>query len=315
MRKLLTILLAMMLLIPSALAESTLEPLLMTTPDDPDAALDIIPHVPNPDNFSEETDGDEIISHYEDESISVTLKHVWVGDARFNVAWVKIVDPSQLRTEVEKPYSTQQSNLVATMGARQNAVVAIGGDNYKGSKVGHIFRMGKRMRWAKSANRDELFIDANGDFTILKAPTNEEVTALLEGETPIINVFSFGPALVIDGVLQEIPKTKDYANKLGDTSGLNPRCAIGQLGELEYMLIVVDGRGQEGSEGCTTEVLAQFMYEQGCVQAYNLDGGNSADLYFNGGVYSHEKSTPRSLSDIIYFATLVDSGLDAEAAE
>lgn len=311
MRKLLTILLAMMLLIPSALAESTLEPLLMTTPDDPDAALDIIPHAPNPELFSEETDGEEIISRYEDESISVTLKHVWVGEARFNVAWVKIVDPSQLRTEVEKPYAQQQSNLVATMGARQNAVVAIGGDNYKGAKVGYILRMGKEMRKAKAGSRDALFIDAKGNFTILKAPSNEEVTAVLEGETPIINAFNFGPALVIDGELQAI----DKKYSVGNIGRNEPRCAIGQLGELEYMLIVVDGRGQEGSEGCSGEVLAQYMYEQGCVQAYNLDGGNSADMYFNGGVYSHEKSTPRSLSDIIYFATLVDAGLDAEAAE
>lgn len=305
MRKLLYLMLILSLFLPAALAETAWEPLPMMTPDDPDAALDIIPHVPNPANFTEDS--------YEDETISVTVEHVWIGEARFNVARVKIVDPSQLRTEVEKPYSTQQSNLVATMAARQNAVVAIGGDNYKGGKVGNIIRMGKRMRPVKANNRDALFIDANGDFIILKAPSDDEINALLDGEVPIVNAFSFGPALVIDSELQEIPRTKDYANKLGDTSGLNPRCAIGQLGPLEYMLIVVDGRGQEGSEGCSCEVLAQYMYEQGCIQAYNLDGGNSSDMYFNGGVYSHVKTQPRSLSDIIYFATLVDSGLDAEA--
>lgn len=309
MRKLLSLLLMLALLLPSALAEGTWEPLPMVDPDDPDAALDVIPHAPNPANFFEETVGDEVVSHYEDETISVTLKHVWVGDARLNVAWVKIVDPSQLRTEVEKPYSKQQSNLVATMSARQNAVVGIGGDNFKGAKVGYILRMGREMRKAKSGNRDALFIDANGDFTILKAPSNDEVSAILNGETAIINAFNFGPALVIDGELQEIDK-KYIVGNIGRNE---PRCAIGQLGPLEYMMIVVDGRGHEGSEGCSGELLAQYMYEQGCVQAYNLDGGNSADMYFNGDVYSHKKTQPRALSDIIYFATLVDSGLDAEA--
>ena len=309
MRKLLSLLMILALLIPSALAEGTWEPLLMADPDDPEAALDVIPHVPNPAGFSEETVGDEVVSHYEDETISVTLKHVWVDKARLNVAWVKIVDPSQLRTEVEKPYSTQQSNLVATMGARQNAVVAIGGDNYKGAKVGYIMRMGREMRKAKAGSRDALFIDANGDFTILKAPSNDEVTAILNGETPIINAFNFGPALVIDGELQAI--NKKYA--VGNIGRAEPRCAIGQLGPLEYMLIVVDGRGHEGSDGCDGELLAQYMYEQGCVQAYNLDGGNSADMYFNSEIYSHQKKSYRAVSDIIYFATLVDSGLDAEA--
>ena len=312
MRKLLTILLAMMLLIPSALAESTLEPLLMTTPDDPDAALDIIPHAPNPELFSEEFDGEEIISRYEDESISVTMRHVMVGDALFNVARIRIADPSQLRTEVEKPYPKQQ-NLVINMASRQNAVVAIGDDNYKGRSA-YIIRMGKVMQSSKKqTGRDMLLIDANGDFTILKNPTGDEMAAALEGEVPIINTFSFGPALVIDGELQAIPSTKNYANKLGNIGGVEPRCAIGQIGPLEYMMVVVDGRGQEGSDGCNGETLAQFMFEQGCVQAYNLDGGNSADMYFNGGFYSHAKTNPRSLSGVIYFATLVDFGLDAEA--
>ena len=35
---------------------------------------------------------------YEDPTLSVTMEHIWVDDARFNVARVKIVDPSQLRT-------------------------------------------------------------------------------------------------------------------------------------------------------------------------------------------------------------------------
>ena len=299
MRKLLSLLLILALLLPSALAESAWEPLLMMDPDDPDLALDIIPHVPNPANFTEDS--------YEDETISVTMEHVWVGKARFNVARVKIVDPSQLRTEVEKPYPKQQ-NLVATMAARQNAVVAIGDDNYKGRSTGYLIRMGRVMRTAKAGGKDALFINANGDFTILKNPSNDEVSALLAGDTPIVNSFSFGPALVIDGELQPITKSSE-----GNFTGKEPRCAIGQLGPLEYMMIVVDGRGQEGSEGCTCEVLAQYMYEQGCIQAYNLDGGNSSDMYFHDGVYSHDKSSPRSLSGIIYFATLIDAGLDTGA--
>lgn len=312
MRKLLIWLMVLSLFIPAVVAETAWEPLLMADPDNPDIALDIIPHVPNPEMFTEEIDGDETISCYKDESISVTMRHVTVGDALFNVARIKIADPSQLRTEVEKPYPKQQ-NLVVNMASRQNAVVAIGDDNYKGRSA-YIIRMGKVMQNSKKqTGRDMLLIDANGDFTILKNPTWDEMAAVLEGEVPIINTFSFGPALVIDGELQAIPATKDYANKLGNIGGIEPRCAIGQIGPLEYMMVVVDGRGQEGSDGCNGETLAQFMFEQGCVQAYNLDGGNSADMYYNGGFYSHEKKNPRSLSGVIYFATLVDFGLDAEA--
>lgn len=302
MRKFASLLLALLTACSIALAETAWPPLPMTNPDDPDAALDVLPHAPDPANFTDET--------YEDATISVQMEHVKVGEAMFNVARVKLSDASQFRTEVEPPYQRSQTNLVATMAARQNAVVAIGGDNYKGGEQGYILRQGRVMRAAKAGSRDLLFVDANGDFTILRAPANEDVTALLEGETPVIHSFCFGPALVIDGELQTFDKYK-----WGNINRNEPRCAIGQTGPLEYLLVVVDGRGMGDSEGCDGQTLANFMLEQGCVQAYNLDGGNSADMYFNGGVYSYQKKNPRALSDIIYFATLVDAGLDTEAAE
>ena len=56
------------------------------------------------------------------------------------------------------------------------------------------------------------------------------------------------------------------------------------------------------------------MYDQGCVQAYNLDGGNSALMYFHGENYSKKSfDAERSVSDIIYFSTGIDYGLDGEA--
>ena len=85
----------------------------------------------------------------------------------------------------------------------------------------------------------------------------------------------------------------------------DPRCAIGQLGELEYMFVVVDGRRKD-SDGCSTDELGQWMFEQGCVQAYNLDGGNSALMWFGGENYS-DKTTKneRTVSDFIYISTAI----------
>ena len=90
-------------------------------------------------------------------------------------------------------------------------------------------------------------------------------------------------------------------------------CLIFQLGPLEYLLVVVDGRGAADSEGCQVATLAQFMYDQGCIQAYNLDGGNSALMYFGGENFSQKTfKAERSVTDIIYFATGIDAGLTAE---
>ena len=186
-----------------------------------------------------------------------------------------------------------------------------------------MVRMTETYRKKPLKSRDMLITDMNGDFHIIKNSDAEQLKALVQGETPIVNVFNFGPALVIDGELQQMPDKYKY-----NIRGLEPRCAIGQVGPLEYVLVVVDGgkdrlvtiTAEDGtkkkSTGCTVETLAQFMLDQGCQQAYNLDGGNSALMVFNGENYSQKSfSAERSVSDIIYFATAVDFGLDGADKE
>ena len=308
MRKLVITLLILVLLASAALAETAWEPLPL---DD----LTAIPHVASPDNFSETGEGDEIVSVYEDETLSVTVWRVWVDGARFNVAHVKIVDPSQLRTGVEYPYG-KKNNKISTMAAAHHAVIAIGGDYFSDDTYGYVMRMMTVMpkRTNPSSKRDMLFIDANGDFHFAiqssQDPIYEELLAE-DHEPAIVNIFNFGPALVVDG---EIRHASDYAYYTKyNLGGKEPRSAIGQIGPLEYLLVVVDGRDAAGSDGCNAETLAQFMLDQGCVQAYNLDGGNSALMYFGGENYSKKSfSSERAVSDFIYFGTLIDFGLDAE---
>ena len=298
MKKLLISLLLLTLLLPSALAETAWEPLPL---DD----LEAIPPVANPANFTE--------SSYEDETLSVTVEHVWVGEARFNVAHVKIVDPSQLRTGVEQPYE-RKTNKISIMAADHNAVVAIGGDYFSDDDYGYVMRMMYVMprRTNPSPQRDMLLIDANGDFHFALRSNEDPAYAELldpDHEPAIVNTFNFGPALVIDGVAQKMP---EYYTKY-NLEGKEPRCAIGQLGPLEYLLVVVDGRDAADSKGCTGAELAKFMADAGCQQAYNLDGGNSALMYFGGENYSQKSvSAERGVSDFIYFGTLIDSGLEAE---
>ena len=293
MRKLLAVLLLLTMLVPAALAEETVsyEPL----PTD----LTTIPHKADPALFTE--------TGYEDPTLSVTMEHIWVDDARFNVARVKIVDPSQLRTGLATP-NAKRTNKVSAIARNHNAVVAIGGDYFSKDSYGYVVRMGEVFRRKPIKQRDMLLIDANGDFHILKNSAADQLQALLDGEVAMPNIFNFGPALVIDGVLQEMPKDYKY-----NITGNEPRCAIGQVGPLEYLLVVVDGRDAADSKGCTAKELAQFMFDQGCQQAYNLDGGNSALMYFGDANFSQKsEKAERSVSDIIYFATLVDYGLDTE---
>ena len=82
----------------------------------------------------------------------------------------------------------------------------------------------------------------------------------------------------------------------------NPRSAIGYFEPGHYCYLVADGR-QDFSVGLRFEELAQIMIELGCTRAYNLDGGGTAQMYFNGGfVSSPSNGEPRELGDILYVA-------------
>ena len=261
--------------------------------------IDFTPgHRPDPALYTEDS--------YEDPSISVKMERVMVGEAQFNVARVKIAAPSQLRTALSAPFGKKKTNRISTLARANNAVVAIGGDYYGNEEGGYVVRMAEVYRKKPLKSRDMLIIDGNGDFHILVKSNADQLKELVESDLELVNVFNFGPALVIDGELQEMPEKYNYNIRRPE-----PRCGIGQIGPLEYLLVVVDGRGSDGSDGCTVETMAKFMHEQGCRQAYNLDGGNSALMVFNRENYSAKSyEAERSVSDIIYFATAVDYGLD-----
>lgn len=301
MRKLLAILMLLTLLIPGAIAEEALPANITPLPVDLSAG-----YVSNPDCYIAADEENGILQGYQDESLTVTMERVKVGDSTFNVARVKIAHPSQLRTGLANERGTK-TNKISTMAKDHNAVVAIGGDYFSDAKNGYIVRQYKEFRKSPKSVYDMLLIDSKGDFHLILRSNPEELKSLLDSEELTYpNIFNFGPALIKDGVLLESPQYYvDNGNRYNIRSTSEPRCAIGQLGELEYMFVVVDGRRKD-SDGCSTQELGQWMLEQGCVQAYNLDGGNSALMWFNGENYSAKSTkSERSVSDFIYISTAV----------
>lgn len=84
----------------------------------------------------------------------------------------------------------------------------------------------------------------------------------------------------------------------------NPRTAIGVVDELHYLLVVSDGRTSV-SEGLSLYELAEFMQSMNCTIAYNLDGGGSSTMVFNGEVINNPTTNGKSIkergvSDIVY---------------
>jgi exopolysaccharide biosynthesis protein len=80
----------------------------------------------------------------------------------------------------------------------------------------------------------------------------------------------FGPVLISNGEPCEI-----------NTSGVNPRTAIGQRSDGAILMLVIDGR-QVISMGATMQDLIDIMLDYGAVNACNLDGGSSTLMWYGG---------------------------------
>ena len=244
---------------------------------------------------------------YEDDSIRVKMEEQSMEDGtKMFVAYVQIADPSQLRTGVanpDKPSSTR-TKTVKAMAKTYNAVIALSGDNYVDNpkKTTFEYRMTNKIRSSTNKLKDILIIDDQGDFHLfIQSQGIKEFPAELKKQgRKLVNAFTFGPALVKDGKLLELDENYGY-----NPNGREPRAAIGQMGPLSYVMVLIQTPDRDGKTGMSQGKLAEFMYNLGCVQAFNLDGGNSAEMVFGPQIIKGMKDgDERTLSDIIYFATI-----------
>ena len=249
---------------------------------------------------------------YQDETIQVEMETREENGVIWRIAYVTIASPSQLRITLAGDfnkngvYTSTKTAKVQAMAEKSNAVVAINGDYFSDDQDKRCFefRMGKTVnKKTPKPNRlkDILVIDTEGDFhTYVQSngvKTDKKGNATIEGfDGEILHAFTFGPALVQQG--NQLLMNSKYGY---NPNGREPRAAIGQLGKLQYVLVVAEGRGE--SRGVTHQEIADFMYLLGCQEAYNLDGGGSVALYFNGDYYNDLAGSERAVSDIIYFAT------------
>ena len=262
--------------------------------------LDFTPgREPNPDLYTE--------NGYEDDTIRVRMEEQSMDDGtKMIVAYVQISDPSQLRTGVANPekLASNRTRTVAYLAREYNAVIAINGDNYVDypKKTTFEYRMTEKIRSSTNRYKDILVIDDLGDFHLFvqSQGIKELPQEFRDSGRKLVNAFTFGPALVKDGQLMEIDENYGY-----NPHGREPRTAIGQIGPLSYVMVIIQAQDRNGTTGMSQGKLAEFMYGLGCTQAFNLDGGNSAEMVFGDRIIKGQPSgEERPLSDIIYFASM-----------
>ena len=241
------------------------------------------------------TDNSGSSQDYEDGNIKITYTQYTTNDTTIHVADVQLSSAEYLKTAfADNTYGKNVTQTTSDIAAANNAVLAINGDYYGVQEKGYVIRNGVLYREA-AADNDVLCIYGDGSMKVVD-PSSVTAQELLD--QGVWQAFSFGPGLLEDG---SIPISLD--TEVGRAKASNPRTAIGIIDDLHYVFVVSDGRSDE-SEGLSLYELAVFMQELGVKTAYNLDGGGSSTMYFNGNVVNNPTSgfrdDERKVSDIIY---------------
>ena len=247
---------------------------------------------------------------YRDETLQVNISTGRKDGCTYWVADIVVSDPSQLRTLSAGGFDSSSQMDAIRLCKRSQAVLAINGDFFASSErrgKGFIIRQGEMFRnnldtagrW-DSKMMDVLLIDEDGDFHVLFHPEKDTIYNTVDGKR-ILNAFSFGPVLVHEGQV-----VKDYAGSDRwidmSTDGDRQRICLCQVDTLHYMVICCAGPSN-GNSGMSLPKFAQLAVEQGVKTAYNLDGGDSTILFFNGNRINGRNVSKRKLQDIIYFAS------------
>ena len=258
------------------------------------------------DTEAEETEGSEDSgagvypdeNSYSDGNVSVTLTEYEEYGTKIYVADITLSSAEYLKAAFANDvYGRNVTATTSSVAEANGAILAINGDFYGSQEKGYVIRNGVVYR-SSAKGAEVLCIFADGT---MKVVNDRDYTADELAEAGVWQAFSFGPGLVENGEI-----CVDENDEVGRAKASNPRTAIGLIDSNHFVFVVSDGRTDE-SEGLSLYELAQFMQKLGVTEAYNLDGGGSSTMYFNGEVVNNPTSggriKEREVSDIVYVGT------------
>ena len=237
-----------------------------------------------------------VIGTYSDSKSKITVTRYRAYDSNIYVADVEVTDgTSILSAFANNTYGRNITDTTSDMAEENNAVLAINGDYYGARQSGYVIRNGVVYR-SQGSNGEDMVISKDGSLSFI-SESDTTTDSLIQKQA--WQVLSFGPVLVENG---QIAVTEN--DEVGMAMASNPRTAIGTVAKNHYLFVVSDGRTSE-SAGLSLYELANFMKSLGATNVYNLDGGGSSTMVFQGEVVNNpttngNKISERAVSDILY---------------
>lgn len=240
------------------------------------------------------------------DAASITISTVTTGTGNatvtYYVADVVLTDATSLRSAfAQDSFGLNITEDTSDIAADNGAVFAINGDYYGFRDTGIVIRDGVVYR--DEGAREGLAFYRDGTVAVYDETATTADQLVADG---VWNTLSFGPALLEGGQVVDGIEDVEVDTNVGNHSiqGAQPRTAVGVVDANHLVFVVVDGRSPGYSAGVTMTGLAEIMQGLGATTAYNLDGGGSSTMYFNGEVVNNPlgKGQERGTSDILYIA-------------
>jgi len=226
---------------------------------------------------------------YQSDTVRIAIDAVRTDGVTYFVADVYVKNIDAFKTAfADGSYGRGLHEMPLKIANDNQAAFAVSGDYYGAREQGVVVRNGVLYR--DVMGDDVCILRKDGTMNVYQKSSFSSLDML---DDTVWQAWSFGPALVEDGIACDTSSSRIKVK--------NPRCAIGYYEPGHYCFIVVDGRQSGYSDGMTLDELSNTFVSLGCVTAYNLDGGATAMMVFDGAVVNNPTNGGRSSSDIIYF--------------
>lgn len=245
---------------------------------------------------------------YQTDKVAIFLEHV-VDDTRtftdhtFNyfIADVYFQNMEDFRSAPAKSWEKKWDHAWLTDIAKaNNAVFAVSGDftltRYK--EGGLVTRNGEVLYTKHDPKYDVGVIYRDGHMETYLGQ-NTPVEELI-ADPEVWQILGFGPEL-----LDENGQPKTVFNDPRLVSRGNIRNVVGYYEPGHFCFLYIPPYKVRQDRTCLTmEELSRLMYSLGCVKAFNLDGGATAGMYFNGKLVTDKGMGPQRKNHDIYYIPL-----------
>jgi exopolysaccharide biosynthesis protein len=242
------------------------------------------------------SDGEATSTSFESDDVQISLTTGRTSDTDYYLADIEVSNVAYLKCALAQgTYGRNVKQTTSEMAQDNDAILAINGDYYGWRDDGFVVRNGVLYRDTPSSGTDCLVVGSDGEMYAASEDATDAQSLVDDGAWQVL---SFGPVLIEDGQVMV-----DANDEVSQSKQYNPRTAVAMVEPLHYLFCVSDGRTSE-STGLSLQELAEVLLDAGATFAYNLDGGGSSTMWFNGSVVNNptdgNTTGERSVSDIVY---------------